>query len=63
VDIRRKSEKPANIDLLKKMKLVPLPIGGQRKPKKVKSTYLATKRVKTVIQVGRRPHGIALIEE
>ncbi len=34
VDVRRKSEKPANIELLKKMKLAPLPIGGQKKAKK-----------------------------
>ena len=38
VDIRRKSEKPANIDLLKKMKLEPIPIGGQKKPTKAKTT-------------------------
>ncbi|QEE16476.1 hypothetical protein DSAG12_02306 [Promethearchaeum syntrophicum] len=41
VDVRRKTEKPANIELLKKMKLDPLPIGGQKKPKKVKSTKSA----------------------
>ena len=38
VDVRRKSEKPANIELLKKMKLTPLPIGDQKMPKKAKST-------------------------
>ena len=41
VDVRRKSEKPANIELLKKMKLTPLPIGGQKVPKKAKSTKVA----------------------
>ena len=41
VDVRRKSEKSANIELLKKMKLDPLPIGGQKKPKKAKSTKTA----------------------
>ena len=41
VDVRRKTEKPANIELLKKMKLEPLPIGGQKKPKKAKSTITA----------------------
>ncbi len=38
VDVRRKSEKSANIELLKKMKLDSLPIGAQKKPKKAKST-------------------------
>jgi len=41
VDVRRKTEKPANIELLKKMKLDPLPIGGQKKPKKAKLTKSA----------------------
>jgi predicted flap endonuclease-1-like 5' DNA nuclease len=41
VDVRRKSEKPANIELLKKMKLTPLPIGGQKMPKKAKSIKVA----------------------
>ena len=50
VDIRRKSQKPANIDLLKKMKLVPLPIGGQRKPKKAKSTKIAKIEKEKVIK-------------
>jgi len=41
VDVRRKSEKQANIELLKKMKLTPLPISGQKAPKKAKSTRVA----------------------
>ena len=34
VDIRRKSEKPANVEILKKLKLEPLPKSGKKKPKK-----------------------------
>ena len=48
VDVRRKSEKPVNIELLKKMKLDPLPIAGQRKPKKAKAIK-TTKTAKTTI--------------
>ena len=48
VDVRRKSEKPANIELLKKMKLTPLPIGGQKMPKKAKSTKTA--KIKTEVK-------------
>jgi len=48
VDVRRKSEKPANIELLKKMKLDPLPISSQKKPKKAKSTKTA--KIKTEVK-------------
>lgn len=56
VDVRRKSEKPANIELLKKMKLNPLPIGGQKIPKKAKSTKTAKveKEVK-IIKETKKP--------
>jgi len=65
VDVRRKSEKSANIELLKKMKLNPLPMGGQKKPKKAKATKTTTvdKLVKEKVKSEPKESKISKLED